>query len=93
MNGQTHVRETLPESERERLFRSLNASLRIVTRTIGAKSRWSGREGPSGMVLWDELGQWKGVPERIEVALYGRGDARPTAPAPRPSEPSAETGA
>ena len=42
---------------------------------------------PDSMVPWDELG----VPERIEAALYGRGDARPTPPAPRPSEPIAET--
>src|SRR3954452_856113 len=92
LNGQTHVRETLPESERERLFRSLNASLRIVREDDrrGILVEWS-LEGPSGMVLWDELGQWKGVPERIEAALYGRGDARPTPPAPRPSEPIAET--
>jgi hypothetical protein len=92
LNGQTHVRETLPERERERLFRSLNASLRIVRDNDrrGILVEWS-REGPSGMVLWDELGQWKGVPERIEAALYGRGDARPTPPAPRPSEPIAET--
>jgi hypothetical protein len=31
------------------------------------------------------------VPERIEAALYGQGDARPTPPAPRPSKPIAET--
>jgi hypothetical protein len=31
------------------------------------------------------------VPERIEAALYGRGDARPIAPAPPPSEFIAET--
>jgi hypothetical protein len=31
------------------------------------------------------------VPERIEAALYGRGDARPTPPAPPPSEPIADT--
>ena len=57
LNGQTHVRETLPERERERLFRSLNASLRIVRDNDrrGILVEWS-REGPSGMVLWDELG-------------------------------------
>src|SRR3954453_14617319 len=92
LNGQTHVRETLPESERERLFRSLNASLRIVRENDrrGILVEWS-REGPSGMVLWDELGHWKGVPERIEAALCGRCDPRPIAPSPPPSEFIAET--
>src|SRR3954469_13351525 len=93
LNGQPHVRETLPETERERLFRSLNASLRIVRENDrrGILVEWS-REGPSGMVLWDELGHWKGVPERIEAALYGRGgDAKPTPPKPVAAEqPSAE---
>ena len=74
LNGQTHIRETLPETERERLFRSLNASLRIVRENDrrGILVEWS-REGPSGMVVWDELGHWKGVPERIEAVLYGSG--------------------
>jgi hypothetical protein len=80
LNGQTHIRETLPETERERLFRSLNASLRIVREKDrrGILVEWS-REGPSGMVIWDEQGHWKGVPERIEAALYGQGGGvRPT---------------
>ena len=74
LNGQTHIRETLPETERERLFRSLNASLRIVRENDrrGILVEWS-REGPSGMVIWDEQGHWKGVPERIEAVLYRRG--------------------
>jgi len=81
LNGQTHIRETLPETERERLFRSLNASLRIVRENDrrGILVEWS-REGPSGMTIWDEQGHWQGVPERIEAALYGRGDAKPTPP-------------
>jgi hypothetical protein len=84
LNGQTHIRETLPETERERLFRSLNASLRIVREKDrrGILVEWS-REGPAGMVIWDEQGHWKGVPERIEAALYGQGgDAKPTPPKP-----------
>jgi hypothetical protein len=84
LNGQTHIRETLPETERERLFRSLNASLRIVREKDrrGILVEWS-REGPAGMVIWDEQGHWKGVPESIEAALYGQGgDAKPTPPKP-----------
>jgi hypothetical protein len=88
LNGQMHVRETLPETERERLFRSLNASLRIVRENDrrGILVEWS-REGPSDMVIWDELGHWNGVPERIEAALYGRGgDTKPTPPKPVTAE-------
>jgi hypothetical protein len=91
LNGQTHIRETLPETERERLFRSLNASLRIVREKDrrGILVEWS-REGPSGMVIWDEQGHWKGVPERIEAALYGQGGGvRPTPPKAAAAEPSA----
>jgi hypothetical protein len=94
LNGQPHVRETLPETERERLFRSLNASLRIVRENDrrGIFVEWS-REGPSGMVIWDELGHWNGVPERIEAVLYGRGDAKPTPPKPVTAEhASADSG-
>lgn len=43
MNGVAQIRETLPETERERLFRSLNASLRIVRERTGAASWWNGR--------------------------------------------------
>jgi hypothetical protein len=91
LNGQTHIRETLPETERERLFRSLNASLRIVRENDrrGILVEWS-REGPSGMVVWDELGHWKGVPERIEAVLYGSGGGtKPTPPKPVAAEPAA----
>jgi hypothetical protein len=91
LNGQTHIRETLPETERERLFRSLNASLRIVREKDrrGILVEWS-REGPSGMVIWDEQGHWKGVPERIEAVLYGQGGGvKPTPPKAVAAEPSA----
>jgi cell division septation protein DedD len=91
LNGQHHVRETLPETERERLFRSLNASLRIVRENDrrGILVEWS-REGPSGMVIWDEQGHWQGVPGRIEAALYGRsGDAKPTPPKSPLTKPTA----
>jgi len=80
LNGKAQIRETLPETERERLYRSLNASLRIVREDgrRGVLVEWS-REGPSGMIVWDDEGYWKGVPERIEAAIYSQdGGARPT---------------
>uniref|UniRef100_UPI001A977B94 AAA family ATPase n=1 Tax=Azospirillum sp. SYSU D00513 TaxID=2812561 RepID=UPI001A977B94 len=72
LSGKERTRETLPEIERERLKRSLNASLRIVRDRDrrGVLVEWS-REGPAGMVVWDTEGFWKGVPERIEEAIYG----------------------
>ncbi|UEM02581.1 ATP-binding protein [Skermanella rosea] len=88
LNGVAQIRETLPETERERLFRSLNASLRIVREKDrrGVLVEWS-REGPAGMVIWDEEGLWKGVPERIEAAIYGRGGGtKPTPPKPAASQ-------
>ncbi len=88
LNGKAQIRETLPETERERLYRSLNASLRIVREEErrGVLVEWS-REGPSGMIVWDEEGHWKGVPERIEAAIYGQdGGSKPTPSAPKESE-------
>lgn len=78
------VRETLPETERERLRRSLNAELRVVqddrTGQRGIRVDWS-REGPAGMVIWDEEGYWKGVPEKVEAAIYSaRREGQPARP-------------
>ncbi|MBK1836888.1 AAA family ATPase [Azospirillum sp. YIM B02556] len=87
LNGKAQIRETLPETERERLYRSLNAALRIVREDgrRGVLVEWS-REGPSGMIVWDDEGHWKGVPERIEAAIYGHdGGIRPTAGAAGPA--------
>lgn len=71
LNGKAQIRETLPETERERLYRSLNASLRIVRDgdRRGVLVEWS-REGPAGMTVWDDDGYWKNVPERVEAAIY-----------------------
>ncbi len=83
LNGQAQTRETLPETERERLFRSLNATLRVVREgeRRGVLVEWS-REGPSGMVVWDEKGMWAGVPERVEAAIYALQGAGSPPPAP-----------
>jgi hypothetical protein len=41
------------------------------------------------MVIWDDQGHWKGVPERIEAALYGQGGGvRPTPPKAVAAEPA-----
>lgn len=57
--------------ELARLRRSLNMQLRIVRDgdKRGVKVDWA-RRGRSGMTLWDESGTWKGMPEKIETAVY-----------------------
>lgn len=57
--------------ELARLRRSLNMQLRIVQEgdRRGVKVDWA-RRGRQGLTLWDETGVWRGMPERIEVAVY-----------------------
>ena len=57
--------------ELARLRRSLNLQLRIVQEgeKRGVKVEWA-RRGRQGLTLWDESGVWRGMPERIEVAVY-----------------------
>ncbi|MHB8408334.1 MAG: AAA family ATPase [Acidiferrobacterales bacterium] len=63
---------TLPETERRRLMRSLNMviELRNEGGQRSARITWS-RKGPKDIVIVDEQGFWRGVPERIEEAVYG----------------------
>jgi hypothetical protein len=35
----------------------------------GIEVMWA-RKGRSGIVIWDDAGNWKGMPEKIEAALY-----------------------
>jgi type II secretory pathway component PulJ len=76
----TVIRESLSSTERERLFRSLNAVLQFVVEggRHGVYVQWS-REGRSSTshIFWDEQGEWMGVPERVEEFIYngGQGDA------------------
>ena len=83
------LRTSLPDEERERLRRSLNAELHIVVEEKGRRGirvAWS-RRGRAGVTLWDESGTWAEMPERIEAAMYGPGPD----PAPGQAETSAVT--
>lgn len=64
--------DSISTVELARLRRCLNMELEIVTegKKFGVKVRWA-RNGRSGMTLWDETGVWKGMPEKIEEAVYG----------------------
>ena len=57
--------------ELARLRRSLNMQLSIVQDGArrGVKVDWA-RRGRSGLTLWDDTGCWRGMPERIELAVY-----------------------
>ena len=57
--------------ELARLRRSLNMQLSIVQdgNRRGVKVDWA-RRGRSGVSLWDDTGCWRGMPERIEAAVY-----------------------
>ncbi len=63
---------TISTVELARLRRSLNMQLRIIEQAgkRGIKVDWA-RRGRSGMTLWDDTGCWRGMPEKIETAVYG----------------------
>ena len=65
------TRSTVSETEIARLTRSINMQLKIVQKDEkrGIEIIWA-RRGRSGIVIWDESGVWKGMPEKIEAAAY-----------------------
>jgi hypothetical protein len=69
--GNPVTRSTISETELARLMRSVNLKLEIVVAQgrRGIKVVWA-RRGRSGMVLWDETGCWREMPEKIEQAVY-----------------------
>jgi len=70
--GSKVIRPTVPETELERLKRSINLQLEIVQdgERRGIKVMWA-RQGRHQITLWDETGRWLGMPERLEAAVYG----------------------
>jgi len=69
--GNELTRATVSATELVRLTRSINVQLEIVQSNgkRGIKVVWA-RRGHSGMTLWDETGNWRGMPEKIEHAIY-----------------------
>ena len=69
--GKELTKETLSATEVVRLTRSINAQLRIIVENgkRGIKVVWA-RRGRDGMTVWDETGNWKGMPELLEAAMY-----------------------
>jgi hypothetical protein len=74
MDSQAVQRETTSISavELARLRRSLNMQLCVVQEgeKRGIRVDWA-RRGRSGIILWDETGNWQDMPEKIEQAVYG----------------------
>lgn len=74
LDGQAREVEssTISVVELARLRRSLNMQLRIIEDgdRRGVNIDWA-RRGRSGMTLWDDSGCWRGMPEKIETAVYG----------------------
>ncbi len=70
--GKQQTRQTLTKVEGRRILRCLNAIIRLehVNGRRVAHVTWS-RNGVQGAVIEDTDGYWRGVPERIEQALYG----------------------
>jgi hypothetical protein len=66
------VRSSVSQTELARLTRSINLQMEVVQQDgrRGVRVIWA-RRGRSGMIVWDEIGHWKGVPDRIEEAVYG----------------------
>lgn len=66
---------SIPQVELVRLRRSLNAILRLDIDEDGQRTvlvEWA-RNGKQGMRLVDDAGGWRGMPERIEAAIYADG--------------------
>ncbi|MCE7986854.1 MAG: hypothetical protein DYG89_37245 [Caldilinea sp. CFX5] len=74
LDGQAREVEstTISVVELARLRRSLNLQLRLIQdqNRRGVYVEWA-RRGRSGLTLWDETGTWRGMPEKIEAAVYG----------------------
>jgi len=72
--AQAQVTATVSKTELARLTRSLNVKLEVVEdgQRRGIKVVWArrGRAYPDVPILWDSSGQWAGMPERLEAAMY-----------------------
>ncbi len=69
--GKALTRATVSKTELARLTRSINMQLEIIQDgdLRGVKVVWA-RRGRVGLTLWDDTGCWRGMPERIEEAVY-----------------------
>jgi hypothetical protein len=79
-DGEKRLHETVPPTERDAMTRALNMELVTVredrkdgSARFGVQVVWA-RYGEFGMTIWDEPGNYfRGMPERIEQAVYAKG--------------------
>ncbi len=62
---------TISDTETARLLRCINVQLELIEtdNKRGVKILWA-RQGKFGMTLYDDTGNWQGMPEKIESAVY-----------------------
>jgi len=72
--GNKTQRTSIPATELARIAKAVNMRLSIVRdgERRGIRVDYA-QHGKYGMTLWDEAGGWKGMPERIERAVYAEG--------------------
>jgi hypothetical protein len=70
-DAKEQVTATVSRTELARLTRSINMQLRIVTNGQRAIHVDWARRGRSDITIVDDTGCWRGMPERIEEAVYG----------------------
>jgi hypothetical protein len=66
---------SIPQTELIRLRRSLNVILKLEVDDQDRRSvlvEWA-RNGKGGIRLIDEVGGWRGMPEKLEAAIYAEG--------------------
>ena len=65
------MRASLPDTELARLVRSSSMQIKLFKKggRYGDEVTWA-RRGRSGMTLWDNTGNWVGMPAAIEAAVY-----------------------
>ena len=72
--AEAQITATVSRTELARLTRSLNLQIEVVQDgdRRGVKVTWArrGRAFPMVPTLWDDTGAWRGMPERIEAAVY-----------------------
>ncbi|MFT5685226.1 MAG: hypothetical protein ACI8RZ_006175 [Myxococcota bacterium] len=70
-NAASVVRSTVSQTEIARLTRSINLQLQVVEDggRRGIQVIWA-RRGRCGITVWDDVGMWVGMPEKLEAAIY-----------------------
>jgi hypothetical protein len=73
-SGNRTQRTSIPATELARIAKSVNMRLSIVRdgERRGIRVDYA-QHGKYGMTIWDDVGSWRGMPERIEKAVYADG--------------------